>query len=146
MKKDLRSHKWFCGANETGLLQKGALRASGIDMDDCNGQPVIGFTNTWDELNNCNMSLRLVAEEVKKGIREAGGIPLEFPVPTPGEELMKPAAGLYRNLLSMDAEANLRPYTIDGVLLPGNCDKTFPGLSMWAISANLPTIQLNAGR
>ncbi|HTF30029.1 MAG TPA: dihydroxy-acid dehydratase [Flavitalea sp.] len=145
MKKDLRSHKWFWGANETGLLHKGALRASGIDMDDYKGQPVIGIANTWGELNNCNMSLRTIAEEVKKGIREAGGIALEFPVITLGEELMKPTAALYRNLLSMDVEENLRSYPIDGVVLLGNCDKTVPGLLMGAISANLPTIQLNAG-
>ena len=143
--KKLRSHQWFYGANETGLLHKGSLRATGINMDDYHGQPVIGIANTWSELNNCNMSLRAVAEEVKKGIREAGGIPLEFPVISLGEELMKPTAGLYRNLLSMDVEENLRSYPIDGVILLGNCDKTVPGLLMGAVSANLPTIQLNAG-
>jgi dihydroxy-acid dehydratase len=114
-------------------------------MDDYHGQPVIGIANTWAELNNCNMSLRMVANEVKKGIREAGGIPLEFPVISLGEELMKPTAGLYRNLLSMDVEENLRSYPIDGVVLLGNCDKTVPGLLMGAVSADLPTIQLNAG-
>jgi dihydroxy-acid dehydratase len=145
MKKKLRSHQWFYGANETGLLHKGALRASGINMDDYHGQPIIGIANTWGELNNCNMSLRLVAEKVKEGIIEAGGIPLEFPVITLGEELMKPSAMLYRNLLSMDVEENLRSYPIDGVVLLGNCDKTVPGLLMGAVSANLPTIQLNAG-
>lgn len=144
-KGKLRSHKWFYGANETGLLHKGALRASGINMDDYHGQPIIGIANTWSELNNCNMSLRAVAEEVKKGVREAGGIPLEFPVITLGEELMKPTAALYRNLLSIDVEENLRSYPIDGVILLGNCDKTVPGLLMGAASANLPTIQLNAG-
>ena len=91
------------------------------------------------------MSLRTVAEEVKKGVRQAGGIPLEFPVITLGEELMKPTAGLYRNLLSIDVEESLRSYPIDGIILLGNCDKTVPGLLMGAISANLPTIQLNAG-
>lgn len=144
-KRKLRSHKWFWGANETGLLHQGALRSSGIDMDHYHGQPVIGIANTWGELNNCNMSLRLVAEELKKGIREAGGIPLEFPVITLGEELMKPTAGLYRNLLSIDVEENLRSYPIDGIVLLGNCDKTVPGLLMGAVSANLPCIQLNAG-
>ncbi len=141
----LRSHQWFYGANETGLLHKGSLRATGINMDDYHGQPVIGIANTWSELNNCNMSLRAVSEEVKKGIREAGAIPLEFPVISLGEELMKPTAGLYRNLLSMDVEENLRSYPIDGVILLGNCDKTVPGLLMGAVSANLPTLQLNAG-
>ena len=85
MNRTLRSHKWFFGANETGLLHKGALRATGVNMDDYHGEPVIGIANTWGEVNNCNMSLRTVAEEVKKGIREAGGIPLEFPVITLGE-------------------------------------------------------------
>lgn len=145
MSTPLRSHKWFYGANETGLLHKGALRAAGIDMDNYHGEPVIGIANTWGEVNNCNMSLKTVAEEVKKSIREAGAIALEFPVITLGEELMKPTAGLYRNLLSMDVEENLRSYPIDGVVLLGNCDKTVPGLLMGALSANLPLIQLNAG-
>lgn len=145
MKKQLRSHKWFYGANETGLLHRGALRASGINMDTYTGQPVIGIANTWGDLNNCNMSLRDIAKKVKEGIIEAGGIPLEFPVITLGEELMKPSAMLYRNLLSIDVEENLRSYPIDGIVLLGNCDKTVPGLLMGAVSANLPTIQLNAG-
>jgi len=143
--KKLRSHQWFYGVNETALLHKGSLRSTGINMDDYHGQPVIGIANTWSELNNFNMSLRVVAEEVKKGVREAGAIPLEFPVISLGEELMKPTAGLYRNLLSMDVEENLRSYPIDGIVLLGNCDKTVPGLLMGAVSANLPTIQLNAG-
>ena len=145
MKQQLRSHRWLYGTNETGLLHKGALRASGINMDTYTGQPIIGIANTWGELNNCNMSLREVAQKVKEGIIEAGGIPLEFPVITLGEELMKPSAMLYRNLLSMDVEENLRAYPIDGVVLLGNCDKTVPGLLMGAVSANLPAIQLNAG-
>ncbi|HEX8548750.1 MAG TPA: dihydroxy-acid dehydratase [Cytophagaceae bacterium] len=143
--KKLRSHQWFYGQNETGLLHKGSLRATGIDMDKYVGQPIIGIANTWSQLNNCNMSLKLVADDVKKGVVEAGGIPLEFPVISLGEELMKPSAMLYRNLLSIDVEENLRSYPIDGVILLGNCDKTVPGLLMGAVSANLPTIQLNAG-
>lgn len=145
MKPRLRSHQWFYGANETGLLHKGALRSAGIDMENYHGQPVIGIANTWGELNNCNVSLRDVAQQVKDGIYEAGGIPLEFPVITLGEELMKPSAMLYRNLLSMDVEENLRAYPLDGVILLGNCDKTVPGLLMGAVSANLPALQLNAG-
>lgn len=145
MGKALRSHKWFYGENETGLLHRGALGASGIDMNNYHGQPIIGIANTWSELNNCNMSLKAVAEEVKKGILQAGGIPLEFPVISLGEELMKPTAALYRNLLSMDVEECIRSYPLDGVILLGNCDKTVPGLLMGAVSANIPTIQLNAG-
>lgn len=143
--KELRSHKWFWGVNETGLLHQGALRAVGIDMDEYTGQPVIGIANTWSEFNNCNMSLRVVAEAVKQGVRDAGGIPLEFPVISLGEELMKPSAMLYRNLLSLEVEENIRSYPMDGVVLLGNCDKTVPGLLMGAISANIPTLQLNAG-
>lgn len=143
--KELRSHRWFRGANETGLLHQGALRSVGIDMDAYEGQPVIGIANTWSEFNNCNMSLRKVAEEVKRGIREAGGIPLEFPVISLGEELMKPTAMLYRNLLSLEVEENIRSYPMDGVMLLGNCDKTVPGLLMGACSADIPAIQLNAG-
>lgn len=145
MNKKLRSQQWFWGKNETGLLHQGALRAAGINMDDYHGQPIIGIANTWSQLNNCNMSLRDVAQDVKKGIVEAGGIPLEFPVISLGEELMKPSAMLYRNLLSIDVEENLRAYPIDGVVILGNCDKTVPGLLMGAVSANFPTIQLNAG-
>ncbi|MEO5975975.1 MAG: dihydroxy-acid dehydratase [Chryseolinea sp.] len=143
--RKLRSHRWFWGKNETGILHQGALSSAGINMDNYTGQPIIGIANTWSELNNCNMSLRTIAEEVKKGIWEAGGIPLEFPVISLGEELMKPTAGLYRNLLSIDVEETLRSNPIDGVVLLGNCDKTVPGLLMGAVSANLPTIQLNGG-
>ncbi len=142
---NLRSHNWFYGKNETGILHQGSLRASGIDMDDYFGQPVIGIANTWSEYNSCNMSLRLVAEEVKKGIRDQGGIPLEFPVMSLGEELMKPSAMLYRNLLSMEVEENIRSYPMDGIILLGNCDKTVPGLLMGACSSNIPLIQLNGG-
>ncbi|MEP7231243.1 MAG: dihydroxy-acid dehydratase [Ginsengibacter sp.] len=141
----LRSHTWFWGPNETGLLHRGALRSAGLDMDNYNGQPVIGIANTWSELNNCNLSLKNVCADVKQGIIDAGGIPLEFPVISLGEELMKPSAMLYRNLLSMEVEEQLRAYPIDGVVLLGNCDKTVPGLLMGAVSANLPTIQLNGG-
>lgn len=141
----MRSQKWLWGENETGLLHRGALRSVGINMDEYVGQPVIGIANTWSELNNCNMSLRIIAEEVKKGVYAAGGIPLEFPVLSLGEELMKPSAMLYRNLLSMDLEESIRSYPLDGVVLLGNCDKTVPGLLMGAASANIPAIQLNAG-
>lgn len=145
MKTSLRSHKWFYGTNETGLLHRGALRSAGINMDNYRGQPVIGIANTWGELNNCNMSLRVIAEKVKQGILASGGIPLEFPIMTLGEELMKPSAMLYRNLLSMEVEENIRSYPLDGLVLLGNCDKTVPGLLMGAVSANLPVIQLNGG-
>ncbi|MDP4130570.1 MAG: dihydroxy-acid dehydratase [Bacteroidota bacterium] len=141
----LRSHHWFYAANELGIQHKGALRSAGINMDSYSGQPIIGIANTWSELNSCNMSLRQIAAEVKKGVYEAGGIPLEFPVTSLGEELMKPSAMLYRNLLSMEVEENIRSYPLDGIVLLGNCDKTVPGLLMGAASANIPAIQLNGG-
>ncbi|HNR73699.1 MAG TPA: dihydroxy-acid dehydratase [Cyclobacteriaceae bacterium] len=146
MNPELRSHKWFLHNNiEVRALHQSALRSAGFDMDAYTGQPVIGIANTWSELNSCNMSLNVIAAHVKDGIREAGGIPVEFPTFSLGEDLMKPTAMLYRNLLSMVVEENLRTYPLDGVILLGNCDKTVPGLAMGAISANLPFIQLNAG-
>jgi len=146
MNMQLRSHEWFLKGNmEVQALHLDALRSAGFEMDNYCGQPVIGIANTWSELNSCNMSLNTIAAFVKEGIREAGGIPLEFPTFSLGEDLMKPTAMLYRNLLSMVVEESLRSYPIDGVILLGNCDKTVPGLAMGAISANLPFIQLNAG-
>ncbi|MBS1744664.1 MAG: dihydroxy-acid dehydratase [Bacteroidetes bacterium] len=146
MNSQLRSHKWFLNDNkEVQSLHQSALRSSGFDMDVYTGQPIIGIANTWSELNSCNMSLNIIAAHVKEGIRQAGGIPIEFPTFSLGEDLMKPTAMLYRNLLSIIVEESLRSYPIDGVVLLGNCDKTVPGLAMGAISANLPFIQLNAG-
>src|SRR4028118_2202293 len=145
MKKPLRSHEWFLGRDELGFQHRSALRSLGLDMDGYDGQPVIGIANSWSELNNCNFSLRTVAEQVKEGIRQAGGIALEFPTISLGEDLMKPTAIMYRNLMAMEVEENLRSYPIDGVVLLCNCDKTIPAQLMGAASANLPALQLNAG-
>ncbi len=117
----------------------------GIDPSHYEGRPVIGIANSWSELNNCNMNLREVAEAVKRGVLAAGGLPLEFPTISLGEEMMKPSAMLYRNLMSMDVEETLRANPIDGVVLLCNCDKTTPAQLMAAASANLPAIQLNGG-
>lgn len=143
--KKLRSHEWFMGRDELGFQHRGALRSLGLDMDGYVGQPVIGIANSWSELNNCNFSLRDVAEQVKEGVRKAGGIPLEFPTISLGEDLMKPTAMMYRNLMAMEVEENLRAYPVDGVVLLCNCDKTIPAQLMGAASANLPALQLNAG-
>lgn len=146
MNTRLRSHQWFLNENkEVQALHQSSLRSAGFDMDKYTGQPVIGIANTWSEFNSCNMSLNIIADYVKQGIREAGGIPIEFPTFSLGEDLMKPTAMLYRNLLSMVVEESIRSYPVDGVILLGSCDKTVPGLAMGAISANLPFIQLNAG-
>jgi len=141
----LRSSRWFAGRNDLGFQHRSALRSMGIDADAYAGRPVIGIANSWSELNNCNMNLRELAEAVKRGVLTAGGLPLEFPTLSLGEEFMKPSAMLYRNLMAMEVEETLRSNPIDGVVLLCNCDKTTPAQLMAAASADLPAIQLNGG-
>ncbi len=117
----------------------------GIDPEAYAGRPVIGIANSWSELNNCNSNLRELADAVKRGVLAAGGLPLEFPTISLGEEFMKPSAMLYRNLMAMEVEETLRANPIDGVVLLCNCDKTTPAQLMAAASADLPAIQLNGG-
>ena len=117
----------------------------GLDPDFYDNKPVIGIANSWSDLNNCNHNLRQLAESVKRGVLAAGGLPLEFPTISLGEEFMKPSAMLYRNLMAMDVEETLRSNPVDGVVLLCNCDKTTPAQLMGAASTNLPTIQLNGG-
>ena len=117
----------------------------GIDPEVYAGRPVIGIANSWSELNNCNSNLRELADAVKRGVLAAGGLPLEFPTISLGEEFMKPSAMLYRNLMAMDVEETLRANPLDGVVLLCNCDKTGPAQLMGAASANLPCIQVNGG-
>ena len=117
----------------------------GLDPDFYANKPVIGIANSWSDLNNCNQNLRQLADAVKRGVLAAGGLPLEFPTISLGEEFMKPSAMLYRNLMAMDVEETLRSNPVDGVVLLSNCDKTTPAQLMGAASANLPAIQLNGG-
>jgi dihydroxy-acid dehydratase len=140
-----RSEEWFYGRDELGFQHRAALRSMGINVEQFKGRPVIGLANSWSELNNCNMNLRDVAQAVKRGVLEAGGLPLEFPTISLGEEFMKPTAMLYRNLMAMDVEEMLRSNPLDGVVLLSNCDKTGPAQLMGAASANLPAIQINGG-
>ncbi len=140
-----RSAEWFHGRDELGFQHRAALRCMGIDPERYRGRPVIGIANSWSELNNCNMNLREVAEAVKRGVLAAGGLPLEFPTISLGEEFMKPTAMLYRNLMAIDVEETLRSNPIDAVVLLSNCDKTGPAQLMGAASANLPAIQVNGG-
>jgi L-arabonate dehydrase len=140
-----RSAEWFYGRDELGFQHRAALRSMGIDPEPFKGRPVVGIANSWSELNNCNMNLRAVAEAVKRGVLAAGGLPLEFPTISLGEEFMKPTAMLYRNLMAMDVEETLRANPIDAVVLLSNCDKTGPAQLMAAASANLPAIQVNGG-
>jgi L-arabonate dehydrase len=141
----LRSSEWFEGRDEIGPQSRAVLRTLGWTPEFFRGKPVIGIANSWSELNNCNLGLRALAEAVKRGVIAGGGVPLEFNTISLGEELMKPSAMLYRNLLAMELEETLRSYPIDGVVLLCGCDKTTPAQLMGAASANLPAIQLCAG-
>ena len=141
----LRSSQWFAGREELAFQNRSSLRAMGLNPDDFRGKPVIGIANSWSDLNNCNGNLRDVAEAVKRGVLLEGGLPLEFPTISLGEEFMKPSAMLYRNLMAMDVEETLRANPIDGVVLLCNCDKTTPAQLMAAASADLPAIQINGG-
>lgn len=141
----LRSTEWFEGRDELGPQHRAVLRTLGLTGEFCAGKPVIAIANSWSEFNNCNLGLRPVADAAKRGVLVAGGIPLEFNTLSLGEELMKPSAMLYRNLLAMEVEELLRSQPIDGVVLLSGCDKTTPGQLMGAASANLPAIQICAG-
>ncbi len=141
----LRSTRWFSDREEQAFQNRAALRSMGLNPDDFAGKPVIGIANSWSDLNNCNANLRELAEAVKRGVLLEGGLPLEFPTISLGEEFMKPSAMLYRNLMAMDVEETLRANPIDGVVLLCNCDKTTPAQLMAAASADLPAIQLNGG-
>jgi len=121
------------------------MRNQGIPDDEFQGKPVIGICNTWSELTPCNAHFRDLAESVKRGILEAGGFPLEFPVMSLGETLIKPTAMLYRNLMSMDTEESIRANPLDGVVLLCGCDKTTPATVMGAASVGLPTIVVSGG-
>lgn len=140
-----RSAEWFAGRDELGPQSRSVLRSLGWTPEFFTGKPVIGIANSWSELNNCHLSFKLIADAVKRGVIAAGGVPLEFNTISLGEELMKPSAMLYRNLLAMEIEETLRSYPIDGVVLLTGCDKTTPAQLMGAASANLPAIQVCAG-
>lgn len=141
----LRSANWFDTSKELTFQHRSALRAMGIDAEAYAGRPVIGIANSWSDLNNCNKNLREVAESVKRGVLTEGGLPLEFPTISLGEEFMKPSAMLYRNLMAMEIEETIRANPIDGVVLLCNCDKTTPAQLMGAASTDIPAIQLNGG-
>lgn len=140
-----RSQSWFAGEGSKGFVHRSWVRSRGVPTDHFDGRPVIGICNTWSELTPCNSHFRDLAQYVREGILEAGGVPMEFPVTSPGETLTRPTAMFLRNLTSMDVEETLRANPIDGVVLLMGCDKTTPALMMGAASVNLPTIGLSAG-
>src|ERR1700712_5980401 len=143
--KKLRSSEWFGRTGKDGFIYRSWMKNQGIPAHEFKGKPVIGICNTWSELTPCNAHFRELAESVKHGIYEAGGFPVEFPVMSLGETLIKPTAMLYRNLASMDVEESIRANPIDGVVLLCGCDKTTPSLVMGACSVNLPTIVVSGG-
>jgi L-arabonate dehydrase len=144
-KRRLRSHEWFGKADRDGFLHRSWMKGQGYPDDLFDGRPVIGICNTWSELTPCNGHFRELAEFVKRGVYEAGGFPLEFPVMSLGETQLRPTAMLFRNLASMDVEESIRGNPIDGVVLLMGCDKTTPALLMGASSCDLPTIGLSGG-
>ena len=143
--EDLRSQQWFGRQDRDGFAYRSWVKGKGVPHDQFDGRPVIGICNTFSELTPCNSHFRTLAEQVKIGVYEAGGFPLEFPVMSLGETLLRPTAMLYRNLASMDVEESIRGNPIDGVVLLMGCDKTTPALLMGASSANLPTIGVSGG-
>ena len=144
-KRLLRSQRWFGPADYSAMGSRGLLKGQGWPEDLFDGRPVIGICNSWSELSPCNAHLRDLAEAVKRGVWEAGGFPLEFPVSSVGETLAKPTAMLFRNLISMDVEETIRSHPMDGVVLLCGCDKSTPALLMGAASVDLPTIVVSSG-
>ena len=145
MKQKLRSHDWFGRKDKDGIIYRSWMKNQGMPTDMFDGRPVIGICNTFSELTPCNAHFREHAEAVKRGVLEAGGFPVEFPIMSLGETLLKPTAMLFRNLASMDAEESIRGNPIDGVVLLTGCDKTTPSTVMGAASVGLPTIVVPGG-
>jgi L-arabonate dehydrase len=144
-KKRLRSQDWFAKQDKDGFIHRSWLKNQGYPDDMFDGRPVIGICNTWSELTPCNGHFRELAEFVKRGVYEAGGFPLEFPVMSLGETLLRPTAMLFRNLASMDVEESIRANPLDGVVLLMGCDKTTPSLLMGAASCDIPTVGISGG-
>ena len=143
--RKLRSTEWFGGTSRDHIYHRSWMKNQGLPSDMFDGRPVIGICNTWSQLTPCNAHLRDLAERVKHGIYEAGGLPLEFPVFSPGESSLRPTAMIYRNLAAMDVEEALRANPLDGVVLLAGCDKTTPALLMGAGSVDIPAIVVSGG-
>ena len=140
-----RSQAWFGGDGRSGIMHRSWMRNQGLPGDAFDGRPIIGICNTWSELTPCNAHLRAIADKVKVGVYQAGGLPLEFPVTSLGESNLRPTAMLLRNLVSMDVEESIRANPLDGVVLLVGCDKTTPALTMGAASCDLPAIVVSGG-
>jgi dihydroxy-acid dehydratase len=144
-KKPLRSQRSYGRKDKDGFIHRSWMKSQGLPQDAFDGRPIIGICNTWSELTPCNAGLRDVADHVKRGVWEAGGVPLEFPAMSLGETQMRPTAMLFRNLLAMEVEESIRANPIDAVVLLGGCDKTTPGQLMGAASVDLPTLVVSTG-
>jgi dihydroxy-acid dehydratase len=144
-KPALRSAAWFGGQDRDGFNHRAWMRNQGLPSHVFDGRPVIGICNTWSELTPCNAHFRDIAEHVKRGVWEMGGFPVEFPVMSLGETLMRPTTMLYRNLASIDVEETIRANPLDGLVLLVGCDKTTPALMMGAASVDLPAIVVSGG-
>jgi dihydroxy-acid dehydratase len=141
----LRSDAWFIGDDEVAMAHRVAFASAGLEVSRRGGRPVIGIANSASELNPCNLPLRELAGAVRSGVLEAGGIPAEFGSISLGEDLMKPTAMLYRNLLAIEIEEMIRANPLDGIVILANCDKTVPGAIMGAASADIPTVVVTGG-
>ena len=141
----LRSREWFDTPELYGWLRQAAFKAEGYGEPAYQNKPIIGICNTWSELTHCNAHLRQLAEAVKRGVWQAGGFPMEFPVMSLGEYNMRPTTMLFRNLMSMDVEESIRANPLDGVVLLAGCDKTTPAVLMGAASADVPAILVTGG-
>lgn len=140
-----RSQHWFGGTSKDSFIHRSWMKSEGLPADSFDGRPIIGICNTWSELTPCNQHFREIAQRVKHGVLQAGGLAVEFPVSSLGETLMRPTAMLYRNLASMDVEEGIRAHPLDGVVLLAGCDKTTPATLMGAASVNLPTLMVSGG-
>src|SRR5271163_1188401 len=143
--EQLRSHRWYGAEDLRSFGHRSRTAQMGYDRVDYAGKPVIAIINTWSDINPCHAHFRLRAEEVKRGVYQAGGFPVEMPAIALAEPFQKPTTMMYRNFLAMETEELLRSYPADGCVLMGGCDKTTPGLVMGALSMNLPSIYLPAG-
>jgi len=143
--RPLRSARWFDTDDLRGFGHRSRLMQMGYGVEDWNGRPVIAIINTWSDINPCHAHFRQRVEDVKRGVLQAGGFPLELPAISLSENFVKPTTMLYRNFLAMETEELLRSHPVDGAVLMGGCDKTTPGLILGAISADLPAIFLPAG-
>jgi dihydroxy-acid dehydratase len=143
--EELRSHRWFGAKDLRSFGHRSRTLQMGFAREDFAGKPVIGIINTWSDINSCHSHFKQRVEEVKRGVWQAGGFPLEMPAITLAEPFQKPTTMMYRNMLAMEAEELLRSYPVDGAVLMGGCDKTTPALIMGATSMNLPAIYMPAG-